>query len=210
VGGSVRKSTSKIAHGAFTNVVQEKIDINRRVLRKSILAQLKFLEVPGKPYRVTDDTISAGLIDQCMKSAGYEIKEKYVSDQLKSFIYERSDEGDEICFSLHDWRAFVKRLNGITGRRFKIPTETEWLKAFKKVGKDFFGDDYEWTDTKVKRSPFCVLRSMYCSDRIIDYPEVRYSGTSIRLVEYKYFRPLSSLLRWWVNFKFKEVSPEKI
>ncbi len=220
---SVRLSTSEVAYRACENMVRERIDINMKLMQKNnsriILPQLSLINVRGKPYRIMQVEVSFDLFNQCMKDTEYEIR-GHGTERHKSVLGDPSEADIRTSLNLHEYRAFVKRLNEITGREFVIPTEVEWLKAYKSVKHKLLGDNWEWTETKIEGSRSYVLCSTLETDRMILHPETHYYCalspyyTALRLVEYKYFRPLSSFLRFCVNFssllKFKEGSPKRI
>ena len=218
VGKSIKKITSKIADQAYQNILPEGIDINKGTVKRMILSQLSLIKVKGNPYSIMEGEVTAGLFDLCMKSAGSAVG-GCDPDLLRSVLYAPWASMVKTSIDLHDCRVFVKSLNKLTGKKFMIPTEEEWLGAFRAVGNELFGDKWEWTEWGLTKkintdSRFNILRSLGCVDRELEYPDVSYDCIALRLIEYKYFRPLSSLLRFCVNFKsllkFKEGSLERI
>jgi hypothetical protein len=198
---SIGLSTSKVAYQVFKNTVWERIDVSEKLMMefnsRIISPQLSLINVPWKPYRVMEGQVTVRLFNMCMRDAG-----------LRSAPNDPSDSEFKAFFNIHDCRAFVKRLNKMTGLRLSIATETEWEKASKNAGNMLSGNgNWEWTGTKI--NGINVLSSLYTAGRNFEDQEIRDRGAALRLIEYRCFRPLSSLLRFCVNFKFKKEDPEK-
>jgi formylglycine-generating enzyme required for sulfatase activity len=126
--------------------------------------------------RIMKGEVTIGLFRQVME--GYEIK-GHNADELRAILTDPAQESKPLTYvSLLDAREFAARLSNLTGRKFRVQTEDEWLAARDKLT----GKNWTWTETKYSDSSF-VLRHLSNDDRDIDHPEDRYDCNAVRLVE---------------------------
>ena len=103
------------------------------------------------------------------------------ADKLIAVLNDPSKEGEILTYlSLLDGREFAKRLSTLTGRKFRVQTEAEWLQAQDRL----LGNNWTWTETKYDENTF-VLRYKYCDSRFSNNPENRCGSYALRLVEDK-------------------------
>lgn len=119
---------------------------------------------------------TVGLFKQVM--AGYEIT-GHNADRLKAILADPKQAGNALTYvSLNDAREFAKRLSDLTGRKFRVQTEAEWLQAKDKLT----GANHTWTETSYSDNTF-VLRRLGIDFRYVIIPVSRYSNGAVRLVE---------------------------
>lgn len=120
--------------------------------------------------------LKVDLFKQVME--GYEIT-GHNTDKLQAILDDPSKADDALTYvSLLDAREFAKRLSDLTGRKFRVQTEEEWLQARDQLT----GNNWTWTGTKHSSDAF-VLRRLVLDYRFSNHPEGRYDGRAVRLVE---------------------------
>ncbi len=120
--------------------------------------------------------LTVGLFKQVME--GYEIT-GHNADKLKAILADTRKEDNALTYvNLLDAREFAKRLSNLTGRKFRVQTEAEWLAARDKLS----GNYWTWTETKYDNNT-CVLRHLRNVNRGSNFLENRYGVYSVRFVE---------------------------
>ena len=153
----------------------EKLGFKVDSLRTPQIIIPKMIEISDK-ISIMKDEVTVGLFKQVMD--GYEIT-GHNAEELQAVLADSSQAGKALTYvSLLDSREFAKRLSDLTGRKFRIQTEEEWLTARDRLS----GDNWTWTEPKYGESTF-VLRHLSLVFRISDYPGPRYSSFAFRLVE---------------------------
>ncbi|OGC16989.1 hypothetical protein A2282_06280 [candidate division WOR-1 bacterium RIFOXYA12_FULL_36_13] len=103
------------------------------------------------------------------------------ADKLIAILDDPSKEGEILTYvSLLDGREVAKRLSALTGRKFRVQKETNFLQALAHL----LGNNWTWTETKYDENTF-VLRYKYCDSRFSNNPENRCGSYALRLVEDK-------------------------
>ncbi len=151
----------------------------------------EMIDIPGMSGtaimegEVTVGLFKVGLFKRVM--GGYKIT-GHNADKLQEILDDPSLTENALTYvSLLDAREFAARLSEKTGRKFRVQTEEEWLRA-----KDqLLGDNFTWTETETKsdsasyNSGSYVLRRLGIAKCDLNYPVNRYSYYAIRLVEDK-------------------------
>ncbi len=153
----------------------EKLALTINGLRASQITIPGMIDISDK-VRIMKGEVPVGLFGQVME--GYEIK-GHNADKLRAILADPAQENSALTFvNLFDAREFAARLSNLTGRKFRVQTEDEWL-----AGKGRLqGNNWTWTETKYSDSSF-VLRHLSLVNRSNDFPEYRYSLNAVRLVE---------------------------
>ena len=137
-------------------------------------------------YRIMKAEVTVGLFKQVMQD--YKI-EGHNADKLKDFLSDPANEEKTVTYvSLIDAEELAKRLSELTGRKFRVQTEAEWLQA-----KDqLTGNNATWTKTEGRDSggssrdssgSIYVLRRLGRAFSGREFPDVRDRVFAIRLVE---------------------------
>jgi len=140
------------------------------------------IDIPGSSSRIMKGEVTVGLFKQVMQ--GYEIT-GHNADKLQAILNDPSQEGKALTYvNLLDAREFAKRLSIITGRKFRVQTEAEWLQAKDQLS----GNNWTWTETEyitVKGEYIgeYVLHSLDDNRRIRLNPAHRSDYTVVRLVD---------------------------
>lgn len=139
----------------------------------------EMIDIPGMSGKaIMRAEITVGFFKQVME--GYEIT-GHKADELQSLLADSQRAKDALVYvNLHDVRDFAKRLSDLTGRKFRVITEDEWLAARDKLS----GENWTWTETPYDKQAF-VLRRLANGNRVSSYPEFRYDNFAARLVEDK-------------------------
>ena len=129
--------------------------------------------------RIMKKEVTLGLFKHVMGIRGYEITRSN-SEKLKALLCDASKAGDTTLtyVSLLDAREFAKRLSDLTGRKFRVQTEAEFLEGRANLS----GNNWTWTETKHYNSTF-ILSHQSDDFRAYDSPVTRYSNYAVRLVE---------------------------
>lgn len=142
----------------------------------------EILDVPGMKLGVMKGEVTVGLFRQFVESSGYEIT-GHNADELLAILKGKGDKKRCNYLSLLDGQVFAKWLSEKTGRKFRIPTDKEWLDIKEKVGGQLADNDWEWVDTK--DGAYYFLRCLFSVDRFTFHPVHRYGSDAVRLVEDK-------------------------
>jgi hypothetical protein len=139
----------------------------------------EMIDIPGMHDKsIMKDEVTVKLFKQVME--GYAITGNN-ADALKAILCDPSQEDNSLTYvSLFDAREFAKRLSNLTGRKFRVQTEKEWLK----VKDQLSGNNWTWTETKIEGGNLFVLRRGDDGARGSG-PGYRYNNHAIRLVEVK-------------------------
>jgi len=171
-GGNLLRAADVI--GKRPNTI-EQLALNVGGLRASQIAIPEMINISDK-VGIMKGEVSVGLFRQVME--GYEIK-GHNAGELRAVLADPAQESEPLTFvSLLDAREFTVRLNNLTGRKFRVQTEDEWL-----AGKGRLqGNNWTWTETKYSDNSF-VLRHLSNDDRNDCNPESRSDSVAARLVE---------------------------
>lgn len=117
-------------------------------------------------YRIMKHEVTVGLFKQVMP--GYKLP--ILTKPEEPLLY----------VSLNDAREFALRLSALTGRKFRVQTEAEWLQAKDQLA----GENWTWTETKYNDETY-VLRQLGNNNRSSRFPQYGWDPDGIRLVEDK-------------------------
>jgi len=137
--------------------------------------------------------VTVEMFRQFVEDSGYEIV-GHNADKLIALLADTKKSKHPLTFvSYEDATAFVNWRKEKTGQDLRMPTEDEWLAAKNAVGDQLTGNLWEWTQTIYNDVAYewshyngaYVLRHLAGVSRSSDYPEFRYTGYTVRLVEDK-------------------------
>ncbi len=170
--------------------------INRIKINKLFIIAPKMINIQGQTFRIMRREVSEAQVLQFAKINNYDIKghEHTVWEpdfKLPAIIKNPiKNLGNLVCLSLIDGRAYATWLSVRLNRKFRVPTEAEWLIAMKLAGRkltgEWSGKNWEWTETrsKIYGSEDCfVLRAFGFEKPAYGSPEFRHHNFGIRLVE---------------------------
>ncbi|OGC05512.1 hypothetical protein A3H38_05990 [candidate division WOR-1 bacterium RIFCSPLOWO2_02_FULL_46_20] len=128
--------------------------------------------------KIMKGELTVGLFKRVME--GYEIT-GHNDDELRAILADPAQESNALTYvSLLNAREVAKRLSNLTGRKFRVQTEDEWM-----VAKDnLSGNHWTWTETKFSGATY-VLRLLDGGLRDFRLPEGRCGAYAVRLVEDK-------------------------
>ena len=128
-------------------------------------------------YRIMKTEVTVDLFKQMI---GAYKPEGNNADALSAILTDPARESDALTYvNLLDAREFARRLSDLTGRKFRVQTEGEWVQARDKLS----GKNWTWTETEFNDQTF-VLRHLLRTERV-NLPDRRINGNAVRLVEDK-------------------------
>jgi hypothetical protein len=155
----------------------DRLEDLKQILGQRQLEIPPMIDISGLTFRIMQGEVTVGLFRQFV-DVGYAIPGHYGLDLLTQF--KGAPENHLTHLSLFDGRALASALSDKTGKKWRVPTETEWEAAIKLVRNQLSGNDFEWTETPYLNS--FILRSLNAMHQLISQPNSCYYHPAVRLV----------------------------
>jgi Sulfatase-modifying factor enzyme 1 len=191
----INENNVNAAQKLLGKMIPKIIGLNEQLTKQQVLRSAIFVSTTDTPesksittpkmvtisdrLKIMKSEVTVGLFNQVMN--GFEFTGNN-ADNLKLTLNDPSQAKSSITYvSLVDAREFAGRLSNLTGRKFRVQTEKEWLTAKdRKYG--LLGNNWTWTETRYGTRGY-FLHSLDNTRRMNYEPETRLRMFSIRLVE---------------------------